>query len=141
VRAICGLLPATAGKITHDGKAIHTLPPHLRTRHGIAVVLENRHLFGELTVRNNLDLAAAHGERHTTEQRRISAADRKFSVEQVLDLFPFMRGRLDDAVELLSGGEQQMVAIARALLLNRSCSSSMSPLPACHPKLCATSSE
>jgi len=118
VRAICGLLPTTAGKITHDGKAIHTLPPHLRTRHGIAVVLENRHLFGELTVRNNLDLAAAHGERHAKEQQKISAAHRKFSVGQVLDLFPFMRGRLDDAVELLSGGEQQMVAIARALLLN-----------------------
>jgi ABC-type branched-subunit amino acid transport system ATPase component len=118
VRAICGLLPATAGKITHEGQAIHTLPPHLRTRHGIAVVLENRHLFGELTVRNNLDLAAAHGERHTSEQRKIGAAHRKFSVGQVLDLFPFMRARLDDAVELLSGGEQQMVAIARALLLN-----------------------
>jgi ABC-type branched-subunit amino acid transport system ATPase component len=82
------------------------------------VVLENRHLFGELTVRNNLDLAAAHGERHAKEQQKISAAHRKFSVGQVLDLFPFMRGRLDDAVELLSGGEQQMVAIARALLLN-----------------------
>jgi len=94
------------------------LPPHLRTRHGIAVVLENRHLFGELTVRNNLDLAAAHGERYAKEQQKISAAHRKFSVGQVLDLFPFMRGRLDDAVELLSGGEQQMVAIARALLLN-----------------------
>jgi ABC-type branched-subunit amino acid transport system ATPase component len=118
VRTICGLLPTAAGKITLDGQPIHTLPSHLRTRHGIAVVLENRHLFGELTVRNNLDLAAAHGERHTTEQRKISAAHRKFSVDQVLDLFPFMRGRLDDAVELLSGGEQQMVAIARALLLN-----------------------
>jgi branched-chain amino acid transport system ATP-binding protein/nonpolar-amino-acid-transporting ATPase len=118
VRAICGLLPATSGKITHDGQGIHTLPPHLRTRHGIAVVLENRHLFGELTVRNNLDLAAAHGERHAVERRKISTANRKFNLDQVLDLFPFMRGRLDEAVELLSGGEQQMVAIARALLLN-----------------------
>jgi branched-chain amino acid transport system ATP-binding protein/nonpolar-amino-acid-transporting ATPase len=111
VRAICGLLPATAGEITHDGQTIHALPPHLRTRHGIAVVLENRHLFGELTVRNNLELAAAHGERHGTSHR-------KFNLDQVLGLFPFLRGRLDAAVELLSGGEQQMVAIARALLLH-----------------------
>jgi len=59
VRAICGLLPTTGGRITHDGKEIQALPPHLRTRHGIAVVLESRHLFGELTVRNNLQLAAA----------------------------------------------------------------------------------
>ena len=111
VRAICGLLPATAGTITYDGKAIQALPPHMRTRSGIAVVLENRHLFGELTVRSNLELAATHG-------TRSGSARRRFSLDQVLDLFPFMRGRLDAAVELLSGGEQQMVAIARALLLH-----------------------
>ncbi len=111
VRAICGLLPVTAGAILHDGKAIHTLAPHQRTAHGIAVVLENRHLFGELSVRNNLQLVAVHGDRR-------DAANRRFSLDQVLDLFPFMRGRLDAAVSLLSGGEQQMVAIARALLLH-----------------------
>jgi ABC-type branched-subunit amino acid transport system ATPase component len=111
VRTICGLLPASAGRITHGGREIHALPPHRRTEHGIAVVLENRHLFGELTVRNNLSLAAAHGARRPAANRRFNEAD-------VLGLFPFMRARLDAPVELLSGGEQQMVAVARALLLN-----------------------
>jgi ABC-type branched-subunit amino acid transport system ATPase component len=111
VRAICGLLPVSAGRITHDGREIQRLPPYRRTQHGIAVVLENRHLFGELTVRSNLELAAAHGARR-------SAVGRKFSLDDVLALFPFMRGRLDAPVELLSGGEQQMVAVARALLLH-----------------------
>jgi len=112
VRALCGLLPVTSGRILHHDKPIESLPGHQRSQHGIAVVLEGRHLFGELTVRNNLELAAAHGAR-----TRGSDGGRRFSLEQVLDLFPFMRERLGAAVELLSGGEQQMVAIARALLL------------------------
>jgi branched-chain amino acid transport system ATP-binding protein/nonpolar-amino-acid-transporting ATPase len=111
VRAICGLLPVSGGCIAHDGRQIQRLPAHARTQHGIAVVLENRHLFGELSVRNNLTLAAVHGDRRT-------AVNRRFSLEQVLDLFPFIRGRLDAPVALLSGGEQQMVSIARALLLH-----------------------
>jgi ABC-type branched-subunit amino acid transport system ATPase component len=111
VRAICGLLPVAGGRITHDGEEIQALPAHLRSRHGIAVVLENRHLFGELSVRNNLMLAAVHSERKRNGVRR-------FSLDQILELFPFMRARLDASVALLSGGEQQMVAIARALLLS-----------------------
>jgi branched-chain amino acid transport system ATP-binding protein/nonpolar-amino-acid-transporting ATPase len=116
VRALCGLLPVTAGRILHDGRPIHALPAHQRTQHGIAVVLEGRHLFGELTVRNNLELAAVHG---ALKQPAAGpdAAGRRFSLDQVVELFPFMRGRVDAPVELLSGGEQQMVAIARALLL------------------------
>lgn len=111
VRALCGLLALTGGTIRHDGRPIHALPAHARTQHGVAVVLENRHLFGELSVRDNLRLAAAHGERR-------DAPNRRFSFDGVVDLFPFMRARLDAQVALLSGGEQQMVAIARALLLH-----------------------
>jgi branched-chain amino acid transport system ATP-binding protein/nonpolar-amino-acid-transporting ATPase len=111
VRALCGLLPVRAGRITHDGQEIQALPAHSRSQQGIAVVLENRHLFGELSVRNNLTLAAAHSGRKREGTRR-------FSLEQILELFPFMRARLDAAVALLSGGEQQMVAIARARLLH-----------------------
>jgi len=116
VRAICGLLPVAAGRIVHDGVAIGTVPAHERTRHGIAVVLENRHLFGELTVRSNLELAAAHGKRRLPAAG--SEAHRRFGLAEVIELFAFMRSRLDAPVALLSGGEQQMVAIARALLLH-----------------------
>jgi len=108
VRAICGLLPVSAGRIVHDDRPIEMLPAHVRSRHGIAVVLENRHLFGELSVRNNLMLAAVHSE-------RVREATRRFTLEQVLELFPFMRARLEASVALLSGGEQQMVAIGRGL--------------------------
>ena len=111
VRALCGLLPVSGGEITHDGRAIHALPAHARTQHGVVAVLENRHLFGELSVRNNLTLAAVQGNRR-------GAVNRRFSLDQVLELFAFMRARLDAPVQLLSGGEQQMVAIARALLLH-----------------------
>ncbi len=116
VRAICGLLPVMAGRVLHDGVPITDLPAHGRTQHGIAVVLESRHLFGELTVRNNLELAAVHGKRRLPIP--LAGSNQRFSLDQVLDLFAFMRERLDAPVALLSGGEQQMVAIARALLLH-----------------------
>jgi branched-chain amino acid transport system ATP-binding protein/nonpolar-amino-acid-transporting ATPase len=109
VRAICGLLPLSAGDIYLGEKCVTNIAPHDRVTHGIGVVLENRHLFGELTVRANLDLARIKG-----NQRNVQ---RPFTLSDVLELFPFIRDRLDAAVELLSGGEQQMVAIGRALLL------------------------
>jgi len=110
VRALCGLLPARSGSITHHGRQLCALPPHRRAEHGIAVVLENRNLFGELSVRSNLALAQSRGARRGRGARR-------FGLDDVLELFPFMRARLGSPAELLSGGEQQMVAIARALLL------------------------
>lgn len=109
VRAICGLLPLSSGDIYLGEKCVTHLAPHDRVTHGIGVVLENRHLFGELTVRANLDLARLKG-----NQRNVQ---RPFTLNDVLELFPFIQDRLDAAVELLSGGEQQMVAIGRALLL------------------------
>ncbi len=109
VRAVCGLLPITAGAIRKQGAEISALPSHRRAREGIGIVLENRHLFGELSVRKNLELAEWHGLHR--------AVERRFTLADVVGLFPFMASRLDAAVQLLSGGEQQMVAIARALLL------------------------
>ncbi|HVL55682.1 MAG TPA: ABC transporter ATP-binding protein [Burkholderiaceae bacterium] len=109
VRAICGLLPITSGSISKSGKAVGAMAPHRRVQEGIGVVLENRHLFGELTVRTNLQIAQLQGARRHV--------DRAYTLDDVCALFPFMRERLDAPVELLSGGEQQMVAIARALLL------------------------
>lgn len=111
VRAICGLNPVRGGQILKDGRPVHGEPPHRRAARGIAVVLENRRLFGELTVRTNLDLAAGEGDRR-------AGRDRRFTLDSILALFPFMEARLDAHVELLSGGEQQMVAIGRALMSN-----------------------
>jgi branched-chain amino acid transport system ATP-binding protein/nonpolar-amino-acid-transporting ATPase len=80
VRAICGLLPVSAGRIAHHGREIQALPAHARSQHGVAVVLENRHLFGELSVRNNLTLAAIHGG---------AAKPTAASAWTTLELFPF----------------------------------------------------
>lgn len=110
VRAICGLLPVSVGRVLKDGKEIQRTPAYRRAEQGIAAVLENRHLFGELSVEANLRLAADQG------SGRIGTKF-EFGIEEVFDLFPFMKARRDARVELLSGGEQQMVAIGRALLL------------------------
>lgn len=108
VRAICGLIKVSAGTVLKDRIDLTNLPAHHRARHGIAVVLEGRHLFGELSVRNHLSLPALQRHRRTAS---------RFTLDDVVQMFPFMSERMDAAVELLSGGEQQMVAIARALLL------------------------
>lgn len=114
VAALCGLILPRGGRIMHRTTDVTRLPAHERARHGLGVVLEGRHLFGELTLRQNLTLAAAHARRDARAQ---AAPNAEGALNDVLDLFPFMRARLDDAVELMSGGEQQMVALARALLL------------------------
>jgi ABC-type branched-subunit amino acid transport system ATPase component len=109
VRTICGLLRARSGRIVKNGVDISQVPPHEMVDHRIAVVLENRRLFGELTVRENLLLA---------ERRGRGKGDRKtFDWADIYALFPMIEERLETPVNLLSGGQQQMVAIARALLL------------------------
>ena len=110
VAALCGLVPPRAGRISHHGVDITHVPAHQRVRLGIGSVLEGRHLFGSMTVRQHLILGRL-GAR-ATHNKEI-----RFGEDDVLELFPFLRERLDDAVELMSGGEQQMVALARALLL------------------------
>src|SRR5262249_629123 len=110
VSAICGLIPTRRGRILKDGRDIHALPAYRRADLGIAVVLENRHLFGELSVRQNLELALNRG-------RMREAARIQLGIEGGLEVFAFMKGGLNSAVDVLSGGEQQMIAISRALLL------------------------
>lgn len=107
VRALAGLLPAQEGEIRLGAQDITRIPPHRRSGFGLAVVLENRNLFGELTVRENLLLAARTGR----ERRQV------FSLERIVDLFPAVGEKLNVRCDLLSGGQQQQVAISRALLL------------------------
>jgi len=110
VRTVCGLLRARGGRIVKNGTDITATPAHDLSKHGLAVVLENRRLFGELSVRENLILAETVG-------RQVRGADLRFSWDEVTELFPVVKERMASPVELLSGGQQQMVAIARALLL------------------------
>jgi ABC-type branched-subunit amino acid transport system ATPase component len=110
VAALCGLVPARAGRIVYQGTDVTRLPAHKRVRRGIGVVLEGRHVFGPMTARQHLRLGSL-GARATRQ------GEKCFGVDDVLALFPFLRERLDDPVELMSGGEQQMVALGRTLLL------------------------
>ena len=107
VRTIGGHLPARAGRILRAGLDLAREPPHRIPGHGVAVVLEARNLFGEMSVAENLALAERHGSRRATQ----------FSLDAVLGLFPVLREKYAVPAKLLSGGQQQMVAIARALLL------------------------
>jgi branched-chain amino acid transport system ATP-binding protein len=106
LRALSGLI-WRRGAIRLDGRAIATLSPDAVARVGIGHVPQGRGTFNDLTVEENLSLAAA---------RRRDAHDVRRDREFVLDLFPRLRERLSGLAGLLSGGEQQMLAIGRALL-------------------------
>lgn len=110
VRTLSGLMKPMGGTLVKDGADITQVPGHRRQEHGIAVVLENRNLFTELSVLDNLRLAEHAG-------KRASQAKSRFSMDEVFELFKLVYERRRSQVGLLSGGQQQMVAIARALLL------------------------
>jgi len=103
---ILGILRATAGEVSFCGESIRQLPTADIVRRGLAVVPEGRRVFGPLTVEENLRVAAT--------ACRQTASDAAF--EPVLDLFPDLRGRLRQQAGTMSGGQQQMLAIARALV-------------------------
>ncbi|MDH4986755.1 ABC transporter ATP-binding protein [Aminobacter anthyllidis] len=105
LKAIMGLVPARAGSIRLGARELTELPSHEVPRAGIAYVPQGRRLFAELTVAENIEIGLM--------ARRKGAATR----EAVLDLFPVLRERLRQRCGTLSGGEQQMLAMARALCL------------------------
>ncbi|MBU1568902.1 MAG: ABC transporter ATP-binding protein [Proteobacteria bacterium] len=108
VRSILGLTPVCAGKISYLGHPIEALQSYRIARMGIGLVPEGRQIFPNLTVRENL-IATAANTRKTPQP---------FGLEAVLNIFPRLSDRLSHYGNELSGGEQQMLAIGRALMIN-----------------------
>jgi branched-chain amino acid transport system ATP-binding protein len=108
VSAIMGLLPARNGVVEFDGNRIDRLPPFRIARLGLGLVPEGRHIFPNLSVRENLIAAAAN------RSNRASP----WTIERVIDFFPRLGERQRNMGNQLSGGEQQMLAIGRALMTN-----------------------
>jgi branched-chain amino acid transport system ATP-binding protein len=108
VRSIMGLTPAFAGSIRLDGREIRALPSYRVAQLGLGLVPEGRQVFPNLTARENLIATAAN---------RAGSPD-PWTFDKVTALFPRLAERIDSAASLLSGGEQQMLAIGRALMTN-----------------------
>ncbi|MFQ5973437.1 MAG: ABC transporter ATP-binding protein [Alphaproteobacteria bacterium] len=108
IRSIMGIAPPRAGRIVFEGRAIHALPPFRIAMAGLGLVPEGRQVFPNLTVRENLVATAAN--RGDNAQ--------PWTLETVLELFPALAERQGSMGNQLSGGEQQMLAIGRALMTN-----------------------
>ena len=102
LKAIMGLVPRAKGTVCYQNNKIESWPTHRRALAGLGYVAEDRRLFGGLTVRENLHIAAR--------------GDAAMEEAQVLALFPALRAMLDRPATQMSGGEQQMLAIARTLM-------------------------
>jgi branched-chain amino acid transport system ATP-binding protein len=106
LRTIAGLHHPTAGSVLFDGKDVTRLRPERRATQGIAMVPEGRRLFGSLSVEENLQVGATY------------AREGPWTIEQVYQMFGWMRERRNQRTDQLSGGEQQTLAIGRALVAN-----------------------
>ncbi len=106
LRTIAGLLAPTSGSVLVDDEPVGGLPGHELVRRGVVMVAENRELFGGLSVRENLFMGAF----------TRPADDRRDALAEVHDLFPLLAERADQRADTMSGGQQQMLAIGRALM-------------------------
>ena len=109
LNAICGLV-RREGEVDFDGRYITGLAPEAIVARGISQVPEGRQLFAPMTVAENLELGAY------LRQRRQNRAEIRHDLERVFELFPRLKDRLDQEAGTMSGGEQQMLAIGRALM-------------------------
>ena len=109
LKAIAGLVHPAEGRIVFEGNAIERLPPHRLARIGIAYVPEERRIFPQLTIMENL--------RTGLDRHGVTKATRTRLVDKVYEYFPVLAERRGQAGGTLSGGEQQMLAIARAMML------------------------
>lgn len=107
LRTVSGLLKARTGEVIYEGRSITNLPPHALVKLGIAHVPEGRMVFANLTVMENLKMGA-----YLIRDRAVVAAE----LEYVMDVFPRLKEREKQIAGTLSGGEQQMLAIGRALM-------------------------
>ena len=107
MRSVMGLTPPAHGRVLWQGRDITGWPPHRVARAGIGFVPEDRRIFAELSVRENLEVGA-----------RAAKRPGRWTIEAVGELFPVLRERRDQPGGLLSGGEQQMLTIARTLTGN-----------------------
>jgi len=106
LRSISGLTPATSGKVMFGGRDITRIPAHEIVEFGIALAPEGRHCFPRMTVRENLDMGAY----------RRRDAEISEDLDHIFDLFPRLKERERQKAGTMSGGEQQMLAIGRALM-------------------------
>jgi branched-chain amino acid transport system ATP-binding protein len=106
LRAICGLLPTRSGTVTYGGDRLTGTPAHRIARRGVAYVPAERHLFGGMSVHENLELGAY--------PEKPDAA----RMDMVFELFPRLADRRSQHAGTMSGGEQQMLAVGRALMAN-----------------------
>ena len=108
IRSLMGYVPATSGQVLWRGKEVTGAPPERMARLGIGYVPEGRGIFPNLSVKENLLMSARHGPSGRCD----------WTYERVLETFPRLTERLDNGGQQLSGGEQQMLSIGRALMTN-----------------------
>lgn len=105
--AVSGVLPIKKGRVLFRGETLNGKKPHQVARMGIAMVPEGRRIYKEMTIKENLEMGAYPGENRNRLESRM---------EYMFELFPVLKDRISQAAGTMSGGEQQMLAIGRALM-------------------------